>query len=48
MDSSTRSNIIMRMPNGLVVELLSIEGEWAKVRVNTLEGYMLACYLEER
>ncbi len=46
MDGNIRTNILMKVPNGTVVELLSIEGKWAKVRVNGIEGYMMAAYLK--
>lgn len=46
MDGNISSNIIMSVPNGTVVELLSMEGKWAKVLVNGVEGYMIANYLK--
>ena len=44
-DESSAANILKKLPNGTIVELLSIEGKWAKVRVDRIEGYMLASCL---
>ena len=45
-DMNIRSNILMRVPNGTVVELVKTEGKWALVRVEGIEGYMIAEYLK--
>ena len=44
-DSSISTNILMRVNNGTVVELLRDEGLWSYVRVKGVEGYMASRYL---
>lgn len=44
-DSSNNCNVLMRVNNGTVVELLRDEGLWSYVRVKGVEGYMASRYL---
>ena len=43
---SRESDIITRVPIGSEVEVVSNDGEWARIR-NPVEGYMMSQYLEE-
>ena len=45
-DSSSTANVLMKVPNGTVVELLEAGDLWSYVRVEGIEGYMASRYLE--
>ena len=48
-EPSTKSKILGKLPNGPDgAELLGIEGKWAKVRVNGVEGYVWSAYLQSK
>jgi len=45
-EASQKSRIVGEFPNGTVVEVLEVDGEWAKVRIGNQEGYVMTKYLE--
>lgn len=45
-DSSSSSNIIAKVPNGTVVEVLMFGQWWSAVRVGKVQGYMISSYLK--
>lgn len=42
---SKRGSVIQRIPVGSIVEVLEVDGDWARIRV-PVEGYMMTSYLE--
>ncbi len=47
-DSSSTANVLMKVSNGTVVELLEAGEWWSYIRVRGIEGYMASRYLETR
>ena len=45
-EASQKSRIVNEFPNGTVVEVREVDGDWAKVRIGNQEGYVMTKYLE--
>jgi N-acetylmuramoyl-L-alanine amidase len=44
---STSNNLISTIPEGTVVEVISTENGWSKIKYNSKEGYVSASYLKD-